>query len=78
MLKYLLLAGLVIWLFYSPALRGKRTPSAKAQHKAPQPAHQEVMVRCAHCGMHLPQSEATPGPEGKLYCGAEHRQAGPA
>ncbi len=36
----------------------------------------EIMVRCAHCGVHLPQSEALS--TGALhYCTPEHRAAGP-
>jgi uncharacterized protein len=29
-------------------------------------------VRCAHCGVHLPRSEALPG-RGGLFCGPSHR-----
>jgi uncharacterized protein len=35
------------------------------------------MVRCAHCGIHLPADEALSA--GALhYCGPEHRLRGPA
>lgn len=34
----------------------------------------EDMVRCAHCGVHLPKSESVQA-EGKSFCGAEHRDA---
>jgi len=34
----------------------------------------EDMVRCAHCGMHLPKGESIQF-EGHLFCGAEHRDA---
>ncbi|HMN84278.1 MAG TPA: PP0621 family protein [Burkholderiaceae bacterium] len=36
----------------------------------------ELMVRCAHCGIYLPQSEALAGGEHR-YCSAAHRAAGP-
>jgi uncharacterized protein len=32
------------------------------------------MVRCAHCGLHLPATDALPGPGG-VYCSAAHRRA---
>jgi uncharacterized protein len=36
----------------------------------------ELMVRCAHCGVHLPQSDAVSA--GALhYCSGAHRDAGP-
>jgi len=34
------------------------------------------LVRCAHCGIHLPRSEAHAA-GGQLYCGAEHARLGP-
>lgn len=33
----------------------------------------EDMVRCAHCGVHLPKSEATFS-AGKFFCGETHRR----
>jgi uncharacterized protein len=35
-----------------------------------------VMVRCAHCGVHLPQSEALFDDTQRSYCSAAHRAAG--
>lgn len=78
MLKYLLLAVVIIWLFYSPALRGKRqggTPTPPAP--SPTPGKAENMVQCAHCGVHLPEGEALKDGHGHPYCSAAHRQAGP-
>jgi uncharacterized protein len=34
----------------------------------------EDMVRCAHCGVHLPKSESIMA-GGQFFCGAEHRDA---
>jgi len=34
----------------------------------------EDMVRCAHCGVHLPRGESVRA-EGRDYCSAEHRDA---
>jgi len=34
----------------------------------------EDMVRCAHCGLHIPRSEGLQS-GGNYFCGAEHRDA---
>ncbi len=33
----------------------------------------DKMVACAHCGIHLPQSEALHGADRRPYCSEEHR-----
>ena len=79
MLKYLLIALLVIWLFYSPAVRGKlRGHAPRRDAKPGSPPKSEAMVQCAHCGVHLPESDAVKDADGRTYCGTAHRQAGPA
>lgn len=41
-----------------------------------EPLDSQLMVRCAHCGVHLPQSEAYF--DGKhTYCSEGHMKAGP-
>lgn len=81
MVKYLLLAVLLIWLLYSPALRRKSQPNkpAKRSGSSPEPTSAEAntMLRCAHCGLHLPSDEAVLDAKGRTYCGDTHRQAGP-
>jgi hypothetical protein len=37
----------------------------------------QPMVVCAHCGVHLPQADAVADGAGRLFCGDEHRIAGP-
>lgn len=34
----------------------------------------EDMVRCAHCGVHLPKGESVQA-DGQFFCGTEHRDA---
>lgn len=34
----------------------------------------EDMVRCAHCGVHLPKGESVQA-DGRYFCSAEHRDA---
>jgi uncharacterized protein len=85
MLKYLLIAVVVVWLLYSPFLRRARQLMRKQRPPAPtattgpaQPAQVEDMVACAHCGVHLPASEACRDTAGRAYCSAAHRDAGPS
>lgn len=37
----------------------------------------ERMVACAHCGVHVPESESVRGSSGAFYCSEEHRRLGP-
>jgi len=70
-MKYLLLLAIiliVLWLLRS----GRRTGSP--DNSAPrQGQQQQEMVQCPVCLVHLPRSDALPGPDGRLYCCAEHR-----
>ena len=68
-MKYLLLFAViaVVWLIW----KKRSAPSGKAV--PPTPRDPERMVVCAHCGVHLPRSEAlTNGP--RHYCCAEHQR----
>lgn len=77
----------LIGLFYvRRALRGGlgqggRKPAGDAPEGAPAAPRAEVqdfepMVACAHCGLHVPESEGVRG-GGSFYCCDEHRRLGP-
>jgi uncharacterized protein len=70
-MKYVLLIGLalvILWFFRRPQNRRSRTAETRA---ARQP---ERMVKCARCGVHLPENESIQ--DGAVhYCCAEHRRA---
>ncbi|WP_395138821.1 PP0621 family protein [Schlegelella aquatica] len=73
-MKYLILIGMVVLLLWlartvRPRVPGDSRRSATSAPPAPQP-----MVRCAHCGLHLPEQDALPG-RGGHYCSEEHRRA---
>jgi uncharacterized protein len=76
-MKYVLLAvvvfGLLWWI--GRQRRGPRAgpPSAPPSDAASRRSiERESMVRCAHCGMHLPASEAVKNDGGEVFCGREH------
>ena len=66
----LLVLGLLLayWILKSYRRRvGRRESQAPA-------AGPEDMVRCAHCGVHLPRSESV-ATQGSFYCSADHERA---
>ncbi len=70
-MKFLLLVAVVlaiVWL-----LRSSRHSDTAGPAKPRQGPAQQEMVQCPVCGVHLPRSDALPGPDGRLYCCAEHR-----
>jgi len=72
-MKYLILLLVVLavlWLWRS----ARRTGTPGARPKAGGDALPQDMVRCPVCAVHLPRTDALPGPDGQLYCCAEHRE----
>lgn len=63
----ILLVVLAVWL----VRRALRPPEQKSRPVIPE----GDLVACAHCGVHLPRSEARPAPGG-LYCSEEHARLG--
>lgn len=73
LLIWLLLAGAVWWLWRTR----QRVPPPRSSQR-PAEAHAVTpMQRCAHCGLHLPATDAIAGADGHVYCCAEHRSQGP-
>jgi uncharacterized protein len=70
LLVLVVLVVLAVWLVRR-ALRGTTT---REQVKKQTENHGEL-VRCAHCGVHLPRGEARPA-GGALYCSDEHARLG--
>jgi uncharacterized protein len=68
-LLFLAIGLLVVWLWRS----GRRSDDPSDPATPPPPPGPQEMVRCAHCGVHLPHSDAVVGRIG-LYCSPEHRQ----
>lgn len=80
-MKYLLVAAVVLvayWIWRhnrEEEAREAREAREAAQRRQPpaQPAIPAQMVTCRHCGVHLPQTDATKGLLG-YYCGKEHKR----
>jgi uncharacterized protein len=71
--KYVLVL-LVVVVFGWLMLRG-RGPSKASRDKAPK-GQAQSMIECAHCGVHLPRSDAVLDRNGSYCCDA-HKMAGP-
>jgi uncharacterized protein len=78
LLRLLILLGvaLLVWSKLRwPSVKAAARAKPDAARRALPPA--EAMVDCAHCGLHLPASEAVRDAGSRPYCGAAHRLAGP-
>jgi uncharacterized protein len=73
-MKYLVLLAVVLVVLWF--LRNSRR-GGPSRDQAPPPgapaAKPQDMVECPVCLVHLPRSDALPGPDGQFYCCAEHR-----
>lgn len=70
-MKFLLLVIAVLVLLW--LLRGTLT-RARGSRTGPPAGTPRQMLRCAHCGTHLPRDLALPG-RGGVFCDAGHRAA---
>jgi len=59
----------LIWWLLRPLFRSE----SKSRQAGDARGEVENMVRCAHCGLNLPQQEAI-RVDDKYYCSEEHRQ----
>ncbi|BBP03419.1 hypothetical protein TPL01_09480 [Sulfuriferula plumbiphila] len=67
LLLLLVVGALIYWIIKSSG-RSDGRADVSPQAKPP-----EDMVRCVHCGVNLPRSEAVLS-RGEFFCGNEHRQ----
>ncbi len=82
-MKFLLVLAVVVGMYWwlsgrSARERAVRREAARPASKASDAKGPETvaMLRCAHCGVHLPPEDAVR--DGAVaYCGAAHRRAGP-
>ena len=76
-MKYLLLIAVVVLVLWAMRRASLPPPPPPPPPRQPEPPQLEPMVRCSHCGVHLPRGEALMNPDGRAYCCAAHRSAGP-
>ena len=67
LLLIVVVVAVVFWLFKSYR---KRLPKEGGEEM---PGQAEDMVRCVHCGVHLPKRESVLA-GGKYYCSEAHRR----
>ena len=67
---FLLVLGLLLvyWILRGYRRRVERRSAPPAAHGG------EDMVRCDHCGVHLPRSESITT-QGRFYCTPDHQRA---
>ena len=77
------MAKLLIWvlviiaaLFVTRLITHKKNTVHTRAPKTPTPKGTEQMVRCAHCGIYLPRSEALMSND-HTWCSLDHAKLGP-
>jgi len=68
------LAVVAIWLIRRALVHASRARQGEGQ--AGKPPVQGDLVKCAHCGTHLPLAEARAVGD-RVYCSDEHARLGP-
>ncbi len=71
-LLFFALVGVLVYLYFKSTQRRQSLGAGAAR-----PDEVEDMVRCAHCRVNLPRSEAILA-RGEFYCSPEHQRLGPA
>ena len=70
LLFWIALIAAAFWLW-------RKFKVSQQSHSEPKLDAPLKMVRCAHCGVHLPRGDAVPG-GAHMYCSTAHRDRGPA
>jgi uncharacterized protein len=63
---------LIVWLVIYMVKRALGNRQIEREEKKPQQQASEKVVRCARCGLHVPQSQALRDGD-RFYCSPEHR-----
>lgn len=72
-MRNLFLIVAIVLVFFIVRLLLRRAGSAgKRRVEGPR-----QMVRCDHCGLHVPDDEAVRSQDGHVFCSEEHRLSGP-
>ena len=71
LIKFILL---LIVVFAAFTLWRQWQAGQAAKSRPPEPDQPPLMVRCAHCGLHLPEKQAL-RQDGEWYCSRDHLEA---
>jgi uncharacterized protein len=75
-MKYVVVVGLILLVFWAWRSSRKNRVNDKSSHQAAS-SNQQIkatqIVACKVCGLHLPHTDAVAGKQG-LYCSIAHRQ----
>lgn len=75
-MKYLVLVVVILAVYLLWRHSRSDASTGKGNGAAAPDALPQDMVRCPVCSLHLPRTDALPGPDGSLYCSQEHRLRG--
>jgi uncharacterized protein len=76
-MKYLVLIAVIVLVLWHLRTNSRASSSASASgaaRKGAAPGGPQEMIECPVCKVHLPRTDALAGPDGRLYCCAEHRE----
>lgn len=76
MSKYLLVTLVLLIAVTVWRHKHRKTIQQKQHRPSRKGSPPQAMVRCAHCGVHLPQADASDA-NGHFFCSPAHRQRGP-
>jgi uncharacterized protein len=68
----ILIWALIVYFVVSWILQNRKTPNRRSDPERSD-IQIESIVQCAHCGLHVPASEAVITPTGAIYCCEDHR-----
>lgn len=71
----LIVVGLAWWWFGRSTRVQRDATRSRGKAAGPEPGTPQAMVRCAHCGLHLPRADALADGE-RLFCSEDHRRLG--
>lgn len=60
----------IVWLI-------RRSLDQSRSSRNRRPAQVGQIVKCAHCGLHVPHGEAVYDASGTTFCSSKHRELGP-
>jgi len=72
-MKYLLVLAIVLVVIWFVRTNRRTDEPRQGSAERPPDGVAQDMVQCPVCSVHLPRTDALPGPDGRLYCCAEHR-----